>query len=124
MTIQDSTEPNFEGLPGSTCEHRTVGYRAWCHSCTTWCYPSDPCPRCELTRQAAEQVPTNSLAVLVIADQLDRPSVYMGGPSAPSRRRAREIVEALGRHGIRLVLDEPVTPNAVPHDQSGTEREG
>ena len=40
--------PNFEGIPGGTCEHRTVGpHRAWCHDCREWCYPSDPCVRCK-----------------------------------------------------------------------------
>ena len=41
---------NFEGLPGTTCDHRTVGpHRAWCHDCREWCYPSDPCLRCTAT---------------------------------------------------------------------------
>lgn len=40
----------------------------------------------------------------VIASQLDRPSVYMA-PSPPSRRRAREIIDALAFNGLRLVAD-------------------
>lgn len=34
---------NFVGWLGRDCgEHRTVGdYRAWCHSCSEWCYSSD-----------------------------------------------------------------------------------
>lgn len=45
---QPSTAPNFEGVAGSSCEHRTVGpHRAWCHTCGEWCYPSDPCVRCK-----------------------------------------------------------------------------
>lgn len=40
---------HFHGVADSACEHRTVGsHRAWCHSCGEWCYPSDPCPRCQL----------------------------------------------------------------------------
>lgn len=40
-------EPNWEGRQLSTCgEHRTVGYRAWCHNCSEWCYPQAPCYGC------------------------------------------------------------------------------
>ncbi len=41
---------NFEGFEPRECgEHRTVGdYRAWCFDCGEWCYPSDPCVRCEI----------------------------------------------------------------------------
>ena len=40
----------FEGFQPRECgEHRTVGdYRAWCHACGEWCYPSSPCVRCEI----------------------------------------------------------------------------
>lgn len=39
----------YHGKIGSPAEHRTVGdYRAWCHDCGEWCYPSAPCgePSC------------------------------------------------------------------------------
>lgn len=41
---------HFIGFEDRECgEHRTVGdYRAWCHDCTEWCYPSSPCVRCEI----------------------------------------------------------------------------
>lgn len=43
--------PNFEGHPGSDCEHRTVGpHRAWCFHCNEWCSPNGPCVRCERIR--------------------------------------------------------------------------
>ena len=39
----------FEGLPGRECgEHRTLGARAWCHTCSEYCYPESPCRGCEL----------------------------------------------------------------------------
>lgn len=40
----------FEGFEPRECgEHRTVGdYRAWCYDCTEWCYPHQPCVRCEI----------------------------------------------------------------------------
>lgn len=40
---------NFEGHEPRDCgEHRTVGpHRAWCFSCSEWCYPKSPCVRCE-----------------------------------------------------------------------------
>ena len=45
-------KPLFHGHDDSYCgrgEHRTVGsYRAWCHACSEWCYPSAPCKGCEL----------------------------------------------------------------------------
>lgn len=36
------TAANFEGHQPRECdEHRTVGpHRAWCLSCTEWCYPN------------------------------------------------------------------------------------
>lgn len=43
------------------------------------------------------------LAELIIAFQLDLPSVYMGGPSAPSRRRAREVLAQLESQGFEVV---------------------
>lgn len=39
----------------------------------------------------------------VIANYLDLPSVYMGGASPPSQRKAREIIEMLQSQGVRLV---------------------
>lgn len=41
---------NFEGYQPRSCgEHRTVGsHRAWCFDCSEWCYPGDPCVRCQL----------------------------------------------------------------------------
>ena len=40
------SDQTWNGVEGSTCEHRTVGYRAWCHDCQEWCYPDTPCLRC------------------------------------------------------------------------------
>lgn len=37
---------NWEGVSGSSCEHRTTGERAWCSTCQEWCYPHSPCIRC------------------------------------------------------------------------------
>jgi hypothetical protein len=35
---------NFTGFDGG--EHRTTGGRAWCLSCSEWCYESGPCACC------------------------------------------------------------------------------
>lgn len=43
----------FDGVPGSRCEHRSVGRRAWCLGCQEWCYPHDPCSRCVLVQATA-----------------------------------------------------------------------
>lgn len=50
MTEVRDTRGHFEGFEPRECrDHRTVGtYRAWCHDCAEWCYPSSPCARCEL----------------------------------------------------------------------------
>lgn len=41
--------PRFEGYVERECgEHRTLGGRAWCYDCSTYCYPDAPCPGCEL----------------------------------------------------------------------------
>lgn len=45
----------FEGHDGRECgEHRTTGQRAWCHGCSEWCYPDQPCKGCELPQLRAE----------------------------------------------------------------------
>lgn len=41
-----NNEQQWNGVEGTGCEHRTVGYRAWCHDCLEWCYPEQPCIRC------------------------------------------------------------------------------
>lgn len=42
----------------------------------------------------------------IIGRKLDEPSLYMGGASPPSRRKAREIIEQLERMGVELVTTE------------------
>lgn len=43
--------PNWEGLPGSSGEHRTTGQRAFCLPDSEWCYPDTTmyCSCCERT---------------------------------------------------------------------------
>lgn len=43
---------------------------------------------------------TPDVLVPVIASLLDSPSVYMGGPSQQSRKRAARIVELLHDYGV------------------------
>jgi hypothetical protein len=43
----------------------------------------------------------------IIASSLDHPSVYMGGPSENSRRKARRIVEALASEGYVIATKDP-----------------
>lgn len=45
-------------------------------------------------------------AAWLIACELDRPSVYMGGPSPPSIRKAECIVQMLFASGFQIVADE------------------
>jgi hypothetical protein len=40
-------------------------------------------------------------AVWLIASMLDHPSVFMGGPSQRSKRRAQDIIDALLAEGWR-----------------------
>jgi hypothetical protein len=47
----DKPKLRFLGFLGSTCEHRTVGRRAWCLTCSEWCYPTSPCCRDERMMQ-------------------------------------------------------------------------
>lgn len=48
MTAVYDSETRFLGHePNEGCEHRSTGGRAWCLSCTEWCYPAAPCVRCE-----------------------------------------------------------------------------
>ena len=40
-------DEKWEGMPGAT-EHRTLGGRAWCFACSTYCYPPPGyCPCCQ-----------------------------------------------------------------------------
>ena len=54
VTAEGSSSPSmsmadFQGHADRECgEHRTTGGRAWCHVCSTWCYPEQPCPGCEV----------------------------------------------------------------------------
>ena len=43
---------------------------------------------------------TRDLVLHIIASELDKPSVYMGGPSPRSRRTAAKIVERLEANGL------------------------
>ena len=42
----------------------------------------------------------------IIARELDKPSLYMGGASPQSRRKARHIIEALRSNGVEFAADE------------------
>lgn len=67
---------NFLGHEPRECgEHRTVGsYRAWCFDCGEWCYPGDPCVRCE----------GRGATGLMHDDQVDRTEEPAGDESPPS----------------------------------------
>src|SRR5690349_7101429 len=42
-------EPKWEGYAERECgDHRTTGGRAWCFSCSEWCYERIPCRGCEM----------------------------------------------------------------------------
>lgn len=43
----------------------------------------------------------------VIGVALDKPSLYMGGPSQGSRRKAQDVMEALDNHGYEVVKVKP-----------------
>jgi len=45
MTAADPYVQHFHGHRDPD-NHRTVGRRAWCHTCTTWCYPHHGCLCC------------------------------------------------------------------------------
>jgi hypothetical protein len=46
---------------------------------------------------------TRELALFAIARRLDRPSVYMGGPSQRALRLATSVLEALDMAGLYIV---------------------
>jgi len=49
MTARYDAEGRFLGGSSPECEHRTVGsHRAWCLTCSEWCYPRAMCARCQL----------------------------------------------------------------------------
>lgn len=56
VEVAVDAEADFEGHAGRECgEHRPTGLggRAWCFDCSEWCYPSEPCARCELPQLRA-----------------------------------------------------------------------
>lgn len=49
------SDEHFEGHTPRECgEHRTTGLRAWCFTCSDWCYPEQPCVGCEWPMLRAE----------------------------------------------------------------------
>lgn len=50
-------------------------------------------------QSTADEAPLDK-AVWLIASMLDHPSVFMGGPSQRSIRRARDIIKALKTEGL------------------------
>ena len=54
VEVTPDAEADFEGHPDRECGlHRTTGGRAWCFTCSEWCYPSQPCAGCELPQLRA-----------------------------------------------------------------------
>lgn len=110
---QPSTAPNFEGVAGSSCEHRTVGpHRAWCHTCGEWRYPSDPCVRCKpfvpvdwparfgAAADAAERAREEWIAHTF----RDLERVFADWSTTP------DVVEAIGRALLGETTDARLTP--------------
>lgn len=66
-------------------------------------YTPNPCPVCcaptEQKTTPDADAPLDR-AVWLVASMLDRPSVFMGGPSQRNVRRAREIINALRAEGM------------------------
>lgn len=83
------TTTDFEGHPGRTCgEHRTVGpHRAWCFDCSEWCYPGQPCVRCDLP-------PTREQVWNVISRVRD------AAPRLPNDASTDAIIDALVDAGL------------------------
>lgn len=50
----------------------------------------------------------------VIGCELDMPSVYMGGASPPSLRKAERVIQALERHGFRIEVAVPAVEEQPP----------
>jgi hypothetical protein len=66
---------DFTGHPGRECgEHRTTGQRAWCHSCTEWCYPDGPCKGCEMPQLRARvaELEAENKRLRTIEDRAER----------------------------------------------------
>lgn len=68
--------PRFEGHLNRDCgDHRTTGFRAWCHDCSEWCYPSLPCARCErpmLIARLLEQLMAAESMVMSLRNSLEQ----------------------------------------------------
>ena len=42
------------------------------------------------------------IIISIIASSFDHPSVFMGGPSQRSKRKAESLLHALGEYGFRI----------------------
>jgi hypothetical protein len=81
--MTDPTDARFEGHPGRECgEHRTLGGRAWCHSCSEYCYPDGPCRGCELPqlRDRLARLLGATRTVCAALDDAGRLHATTGGP--------------------------------------------
>jgi hypothetical protein len=98
MTVRRDDQGRFLGHdPNEGCEHRTVGSRAWCLTCTEWCYPREPCVRCE--RAIAES-----------ADERTNPEFVLGAVLAQ--------IEDLEPHQQRQVLIDAMTTVAAKSEST------
>ena len=76
------------------------------------------------TEYVPPHVDDKELFLRVVGAILDHPSVYMGGASQQSRRRAERIWDELhfGRYGWKLTRDAsmapPLTPNMSERDET------
>ena len=118
-TPPDDTTPakaNFEGHENRECgEHRTVGpHRAWCHDCSMWCYPHDPCFRCkpsaalpdDTTEALREQHRRDLAAVYAERDEMWERKVAALRERDEARRELERLQAAIERvRAVHVVSD-------------------
>lgn len=84
-------EDNWEGEPERECgDHRTVGRRAWCHTCSEWCYPLTPCKGCELP------ILRTAFGEAVWLAKLARGSSWPGEMAERVEQAAARVIAVLG----------------------------
>jgi hypothetical protein len=90
VTARYDSEGRYLGGPG-LCEHRTVGsHRAWCFTCSEWCYPDAMCVRCsqEHLDSEVEHLRQRLAAAEAVCEALDASASPVGVTTALDAWRA------------------------------------
>jgi hypothetical protein len=96
---------SFEGCGATGCDHApNKGRRAWCSSCTDWCYPDAPCVRGELELGTARLIRIHTVLSngqqADVGDEWDHETFKLGWDNCAAAIR-RAIADPAGQWPTR-----------------------